>query len=96
MDALQKPPALGALVLTEEELAAQKEQQEQVQLGPLALGLLPNTVGPLVGDPAHPGENEQTPARLRASEPSVDGDADDDEDDEDDEDEDEGDIEEVS
>lgn len=66
MDALQKPPALGALVLTDEELAEQEKHKELVQLGPLALGLV-SAVGPLVGDPEAPGENEQVPARLRGA-----------------------------
>lgn len=84
MDALQKPPALGALVLTEEELAEQEKQKELVQLGPLALGFVPNAVGPLVGDPEAPGENEQVPARLRAAGAEADLDEDEDDEDEDD------------
>lgn len=86
MDELQKPPALGALVLTEEELAAQEALKEQVQLGPLALGLV-SAVGPLVGGPDAPAES--VPARLRGAggetEEDDDG-ADDDADDEDDDD----------
>lgn len=87
MDALQKPPALGALVLTDEELAEQEKHKELVQLGPLALGLV-SAVGPLVGDPEAPGENEQVPARLRGAASASDLVDDDDTDDDDDDDED--------